>query len=203
MAGDSDALDSEPRIKLIIGLGNPGKAYRDTRHNIGFMVLDEVAQRVGARFDTEKRWKSEVAKFAGGWLLKPLTFMNDSGVATAQVGRFFKLAPAQTLVVYDDIDLPLGRVRLRSSGSAGGHNGMRSIIRHLGTDAFPRLKLGIAGIQGRPVGDRMVGHVLGKFTADEMPEVKSVIDRGADAIESVLRSGLEATMNLFNRTKEG
>lgn len=202
MASSTDALNSEPRIKLIIGLGNPGKTYRDTRHNIGFMVLDEVAQRFGTSFTLEKRWKAEVARFTGGWLLKPLTFMNDSGTAVAHMGRFHKIEPAEMAVVFDDIDLPLGRLRLRASGSAGGHNGMRSIIRHLGTEAFPRLKLGIAGEQGRPEGDRMVGHVLGKFSSDEMPVVKSVIDRGADAVESLLRSGLEATMNLFNRRED-
>ncbi len=202
MANSPDALNSEPRIKLIIGLGNPGKTYRDTRHNIGFMVLDEVAQRFGTSFTLEKRWKAEVAKITGGWLLKPLTFMNDSGTAVSHLSRFHKIGPSEMTVVYDDIDLPLGRLRLRAAGSAGGHNGMRSIIRHLGTDAFPRLKLGIAGEQGRPGGERMVGHVLGKFSSDEMPVVKSIIDRGADAVESLLRDGLEAAMNLFNRKED-
>lgn len=199
MTAHPDELNSAPETKLIIGLGNPGKNYSDTRHNIGFMVLDELAHRFGVSFTEEKRWKAAVAKFGRGWLLKPLTFMNDSGTAVAQVSRFFKVEPAEMAVVYDDVDLPLGRLRLRGSGSAGGHNGIRSLIRHLSTDAFARVKIGIGSAQGRPEGERMVGHVLGKFSQDEQPQLRAVIDRGADAVESLLQSGLDATMNVFNR----
>jgi len=113
--------------------------------------------------------------------------------------QFYKVSPAETLVVYDDIDLPLGRLRMRLSGSAGGHNGMRSLIRTLGTDAFPRLKLGIAAAAGRPAGDRLTGHVLGKFQDDEKPELGIIIQRAADALNAALQSGLETAMNLFNR----
>lgn len=188
--------------RLIVGLGNPGETYRDTRHNIGFMVLDEIAKRMGAAFREEKRWAGLVAKFAGGHLLKPLTFMNDSGRSVQSVGHFYKASPAQTLVVYDDVDLPLGRLRFRTSGSAAGHNGIRSLISSLGSDEFPRLKVGIAPAGGRPAGERMVGHVLGKFRPEELPELQAVIQRAADAVLSAVDRGLEAAMNVFNRQPE-
>lgn len=188
--------------RLIVGLGNPGETYRDTRHNIGFMVLDEIARRMGAAFREEKRWSGLVAKFTGGYLLKPLTFMNDSGRAVQSVGHFYKASPAQTLVVYDDVDLPLGRLRFRTSGSAAGHNGIRSLISSLGSDEFPRLKVGIAPADGRPAGERMVGHVLGKFSAEERPVLQAVIQRAADAVLSAVDRGLETAMNVFNRQTE-
>ena len=188
--------------RLIVGLGNPGETYRDTRHNIGFMVLDEIARRMGAAFREEKRWSGLVAKYTGGYLLKPLTFMNDSGRAVQAVGHFYKAAPAQTLVVYDDVDLPLGRLRFRTSGSAAGHNGIRSLLSSLGSDEFPRLKVGIAPEDGRPAGERMVGHVLGKFRAEEQPALQVVIQRAADAVLSAVDRGLEAAMNVFNRQPE-
>ncbi len=191
---------SAPR--LIVGLGNPGETYRDTRHNIGFMVLDEIAKRMGAAFREEKRWAGMVAKFAGGYLLKPLTFMNDSGRSVQSVGHFYKASPEQTLVVYDDVDLPLGRLRFRTSGSAAGHNGIRSLISSLGTDEFPRLKVGIAPTDGRPAGERMVGHVLGKFRAEEQPALQTVIQRAADAVLSAVDRGLDTAMNVFNRQPE-
>lgn len=191
---------SAPR--LIVGLGNPGETYRDTRHNIGFMVLDEIAKRMGAAFREEKRWTGLVAKFTGGYLLKPLTFMNESGRSVQAVGHFYKASPAQTLVVYDDVDLPLGRLRFRTSGSAAGHNGIRSLISSLGSDEFPRLKVGIAAAAGRPAGERLVGHVLGKFRAEEQTELQIVIQRAADAVLSAVDRGLEAAMNVFNRQTE-
>jgi PTH1 family peptidyl-tRNA hydrolase len=188
--------------RLIVGLGNPGETYRDTRHNIGFMVLDEIAKRMGTAFREEKRWTGLVAKFTGGYLLKPLTFMNESGRSVQSVGHVYKASPAQTLVVYDDVDLSLGRLRFRASGSAAGHNGIRSLIASLSSDEFPRLKVGIALAAGRPAGERMVGHVLGKFTAEEQPALQSVIQRAADAVLSAVDSGLEAAMNVFNRQPE-
>jgi PTH1 family peptidyl-tRNA hydrolase len=188
--------------RLIVGLGNPGETYRDTRHNIGFMVLDEIARRMGAAFREEKRWSGLVAKFTGGYLLKPLTFMNESGRAVQSVGHFYKASPAQTLVVYDDVDLPLGRLRFRTSGSAAGHNGIRSLIASLGSDEFPRLKVGIASADGRPAGERMVGHVLGKFRTEEQTELQIVIQRAADAVLSAVDRGLESAMNVFNRQPE-
>ena len=188
--------------RLIVGLGNPGNSYQDTRHNIGFMVMDVLATRLGTAFQVEKRWESHVAKFSGGFLVKPQTYMNLSGRAVGSVGRFYKITPQETLVVFDDVDLPLGRLRLRASGSAAGHNGLKSLISTLGTDQFPRVKVGIGADSGRPVGDRLVGHVLGKFSEDEKAAVAQAVDRAADAVMGALKSGLGAAMNFFNR-KEG
>lgn len=203
MASGADTKSSGVNApRLIVGLGNPGETYRDTRHNIGFMVLDEIARRLGAAFREEKRWAGMVAKFAGGYLLKPLTFMNDSGRSVQSVGHFYKATPEQTLVVYDDVDLPLGRLRFRTNGSAAGHNGIRSLISSLGTQEFPRLKVGISPADGRPAGDRMVGHVLGKFRPEEQAELQTVIQRAADAVLSAVDRGLETAMNVFNRQSE-
>ena len=184
---------------LIVGLGNPGETYRDTRHNVGFMVLDELAKRLKATFREEKRWSGLLAKFDGGHLLKPLTFMNESGRSVQAVGHFFKASASRTLIVYDDVDLPLGRLRFRGNGSAAGHNGLRSLISHLGTQDFPRLKVGIAPQEGRPTGERMVGHVLGKFRPDEQPTLQDIIQRAADAVSMTLQRGLEQAMNVFNQ----
>lgn len=162
--------------------------------------MDEVARRMGIQFQMEKRWKSLVAKQGNTVLIKPQTFMNASGDAVLAVSQFFKLAQQQMLVVFDDVDLPLGTLRIRPSGSAGGHNGMRSIISTTGSDAFPRLKLGIANSNGRPAGHKLSGHVLGRFTDDEHPALLEMIQRAADAVMQSLRSGLDATMNTFNRS---
>ncbi|MDB6119128.1 MAG: peptidyl-trna hydrolase [Verrucomicrobiaceae bacterium] len=196
MESPGDSL-SIPR--LIVGLGNPGESYRDTRHNVGYMVLDEVARRMSTTFQHEKRWNCMLARSGATWLLKPLTFMNLSGEAVAGVAHFYKLKPAETLVTFDDVDMPIGSVRLRPSGSAGGHNGMRSIISLLGTNEFPRLKLGIAAEGGRPAGDKLSGHVLGRFSEDERAGILQAVDRAADAVALALRSGIDAAMNLFNR----
>lgn len=185
--------------QLIVGLGNPGLEYRDTRHNIGFMVVDELASRHGVSFTEEKRWHGLVAKIPGAWLLKPQTFMNESGRSVRAVGQFYRVEPGATMAVYDDVDLPLGRLRMRLSGSAGGHNGIKSMIAALGTQDFPRLKLGIAAPEhGRPAGDRLVGHVLGKFREEERPTLNLVIEKAVDAVIHALQSGLDAAMNRFN-----
>jgi len=194
---------ASPLPRLIIGLGNPGDNYRDTRHNIGFMVIDELARRFGLSFTRERRWNCLLAKFGEGWLMKPATFMNASGDAAAAVSRFYKISPAECLVIADDVDLPLGRLKMKLDGSPAGHNGLKSLISKLGTAAFPRLKVGIAGAQGgRPAGEQMVSHVLGDFHPDERPLVSQMVNRSADAVETSLRLGLAATMNLFNRKEE-
>lgn len=199
----SETVSSSVAIpRLILGLGNPGREYEDTRHNIGFMVVDALARQLQVPWTVEKHWDCALAKFANGWLLKPLTFMNCSGEAASAVCRFFKIDPREVLAVYDDVDLPLGTVRFRLNGSAAGHNGVRSLISHLGGENFPRLKMGITAGHGRPAGDRMIGHVLGKFSADEKPQVQSVIQRATEAIQSAMKSGLESAMNLYNRKEE-
>jgi peptidyl-tRNA hydrolase, PTH1 family len=194
---DDLPIDLPPR--LIVGLGNPGKSYTETRHNVGFMVLDTLATRMALTWKAEKAWHCEAARSGETWFLKPTTFMNDSGRAVAAVLRFLKLLPAQVLVVYDDVDLPLGTTRIRLAGSAAGHNGIKSLISHLGTDAFGRIKIGVAGQTGRPDGDRLAEYVLGKFSEDEKAHLAQVVDSTADALQAVLRNGMSQAMNLFNR----
>lgn len=195
----SASVPASAAPRLIAGLGNPGSEYQDTRHNIGFMVVDALANQLQARWTHEKRWDCELAKFGGGWLLKPHTFMNASGEAVAAVGRFFKVDAREVLAVHDDVDLPLGTLRFRTSGSAAGHNGISSLIAHLGGENFSRLKVGIAEEGGRPAGERMVGHVLGRFSEKEQARVRDTINRAVEALLCALRSGLEAAMNFYNR----
>ncbi len=166
------------------------------------MVVDALASQLHAPWTHEKRWDCELAKFAGGWLLKPHTFMNASGEAVAAVCRFFKIEPQEVLAVYDEVDLPLGALRFRTRGSAAGHNGVRSLIAHLGGESFPRLKLGIGPANGRPAGERMVGHVLGKFAEAEKLQVEDAVGRAVEAVRTALRSGLATAMNLYNRKEQ-
>lgn len=185
-----------PRIRLVAGLGNPGREYENTRHNVGFLVLDELAARLGLAFHFSNAWQALFGKAAGGCLyLKPMTFMNQSGRSVQGVAQYHKVAAAETLIVFDDLALPLGQLRLRREGSAGGHNGMQSIIDHLGTAAVPRLRVGI-GAAGK--GD-MVDHVLGTFSAVERGPLAGALTRAADAVLHACEHGVEAAMNLYNR----
>jgi len=188
-----------PAIKLVIGLGNPGKKYEDTRHNIGFLVLDKLASSYGAVMANHLKWRAHVAKVpsSGTILMKPQTFMNESGQSVGAALRFYKWQPEQILVIYDDVALPYGTLRFRNSGSAGGHNGMKSIISHLGSDQFPRLKLGIGS--AKPGG--MVGHVLGKFSTEERNELENTLATAAEAVQLALSEGVEAAANSFNTKK--
>lgn len=140
-----------------------------------------------------------VAKIADSLLIKPLTYMNLSGKAVSAATRFHKIAPQEVLAVYDDVNLPLGRLRLRPSGSAGGHNGIRSLITHLGGESFPRLRIGIGYHQGRPDGMMLVDHVLGRFEEVEQPFVQESVQRSLDAIQTIFTRGFDAAMNLFNQ----
>lgn len=190
-------------MKLIVGLGNPGRRYHETRHNIGFAVAEDLARRTGATFE-HGRANALTARVGHGpdasWLVvKPLTLMNASGEAVAGLAQFFKVDAADILVVADDVNLPLGRLRLRSGGSAGGHNGFRSIVACLGTEAFPRLRVGVG--RGDPRRD-LADHVLARFDRDEEDEVSRAIARAADAVETFLASGIEAAMNRYNRAED-
>jgi PTH1 family peptidyl-tRNA hydrolase len=178
---------------LIVGLGNPGRQYEDTRHNIGFMVLDRLAAASGAVFQSTPKWQCHLAKLPGSGtlLLKPQTFMNLSGRAIRQVLAFHKWPPESMLVIYDDAALPLGRLRFREKGSAGGHNGIKSIIEHLGTDSFPRLKIGI----GESQPGNMTGHVLGKFSPDERPLVENTLATALEAVQLARSQGIAAAAN--------
>ncbi|NNC89157.1 MAG: aminoacyl-tRNA hydrolase [Akkermansiaceae bacterium] len=180
---------------MVVGLGNPGSRYAGTRHNVGFDVLDRVAAREGAGFARHRKWDAEVAKLPGGVLLvKPQTFMNLSGRAVGAALRFYKLEPREALVVYDDVSLPLGQLRFRMSGGAGGHNGIKSLLADLGTPEFPRLKVGIGGGPG----DSMTGHVLGRFRDHEREEAENMLARAAEAVQLALSHGVEAAANQFN-----
>lgn len=183
-------------MKLIVGLGNPGAKYRGTRHNIGFAVLDELAARRPVSFESAPV-DALIAKVRGAdevLLAKPLTFMNASGEAVGALLRYYKIEIADLLVVVDDVQLPLGKLRARVRGSAGGHNGLKSIVAHVG-DAFSRLRLGVG--RGDPRRD-LADHVLTRFDADEAAEVERVTARAADAAEMFATSGIGAVMNGFN-----
>ncbi len=182
-----------PGLRLLVGLGNPGREYRDTRHNIGFMLADRLAARERAPFRTEKSWQAEVARAGDLLLCKPLTYMNLSGQAVRPLAQFYKIDAAQMLIVLDDMALPLGKLRLRPDGSAGGHNGLKSIIEHFGTPAVPRLRIGIGAAPGEAT-----GHVLGRFTLEENAALAQSLDRAVEAVDCLSTRGLEAAMNAFN-----
>ena len=186
--------------QLIVGLGNPGNKYAQTRHNVGFDLLDSLAKRWQIGFSDRKQFQGIYGEGFGSnsakiRLLKPQTFMNLSGQSVRAAIDWFKLPPESVLVVYDDLDLPLGKIRLRLSGSAGGHNGMKSIISHLGTQDFPRVRIGI----GKSFGEKdTISHVLGKFSTVETPIVSEVIYLVNDSIEMGLKQGMEKAMSLYN-----
>ncbi|MEM6252606.1 MAG: aminoacyl-tRNA hydrolase [Cyanobacteria bacterium P01_D01_bin.156] len=191
--------------KLIVGLGNPGQKYDRTRHNVGFEVLDQLAQNWSIQFSANKRFHSHIGEVRLGpdqrlVLIKPTTYMNHSGQAVRAVLDWYKLAPTDILVIYDDMDLPVGKLRLRLSGSAGGHNGMKSIISHLGTQNFSRLRLGIsrAKTAADEANGKVIGHVLGKFAPGERKVVDAAIDLASEAVKFSLRKGIEQSMNLYN-----
>jgi len=185
-------------MKLIVGLGNPGRRYRETRHNVGWEVISRLARRARIAVDEEDGFSDVGRGSIGGTrviLARPQTYVNVSGEAVRDLRRHHRLRPQDIVVVVDDLDLPLGRLRLRASGSAGGHNGLKSIIEALGTTEFPRLRVGI----GRPAeGVDPADHVLTRFTSDEQAVVDAALDRAAEAIETAITEGIETAMNRFN-----
>ncbi|MDO5470771.1 MAG: aminoacyl-tRNA hydrolase [Akkermansia sp.] len=185
-------------VKIIVGLGNPGREYAETRHNVGFMVLDLLARHFGSEWKLDKARKAELAAGPGVLLVKPQTYMNASGESVGPLMRYYKWEPEQVIVVYDDISFPVGAMRLRAGGSAGGHNGMKSLIAHLGTEKFPRLRVGISA----PGSKQMVSHVLGKFAPDEKPLLQDALARAAAATLMTLSHGFDAAANQFNIKKE-
>ncbi len=191
---------TEPVRFLVVGLGNPGAEYAGTRHNVGFALVDRLAARHGievqrvvhrALYGTGRLGELPVA------LVKPVTYMNLSGESVEPLRQLTGLQAAQVIVVTDDLELLVGRIRIRPRGSAGGHNGLKSLIHSLGTEEFPRVRIGV----GRPpAGVTTVDYVLGRFDRTEEPLIDSALDRAADAVEVILAEGLEAAMNRFNRT---
>jgi PTH1 family peptidyl-tRNA hydrolase len=187
-------------VKLIVGLGNPGREYRDTRHNVGFLVVDELARRYGIDWAAGPSQIVEtlIGKRFGAeplMLAKPLTYMNNSGDSVAGLVRYFNVAHDELLVVVDEAALPFGKLRARARGSAGGHNGLKSIIERLGTTEFSRLRLGV----GRGDGRRdLADHVLARFERSEQAELESLITRAADAAEMFAAEGISKVMNAYN-----
>jgi len=190
-------------VKLVAGLGNPGERYRATRHNVGFEVIDELARRHAASFEAapadalQARWRVDDEVVL---LVKPLTFMNISGEAVGALSRYYKVPLGDVLIVCDDVNLPLGRLRLRSSGTEGGHNGLRSVMQELGTIEYARLRIGV----GRAEDSRraLADYVLARFDAEERPGIERAVARAADAVETWVSHGVGQAMNVFNRTVE-
>jgi PTH1 family peptidyl-tRNA hydrolase len=186
---------------LIAGLGNPGPKYAQNRHNIGFMVVDELARRTGAE-GFRSKFGGEVAtcQVAGqkAALLKPMEYMNESGRAVQRTSAFYQVEPSALVVVHDEIDLPLGRLQLKQGGGHAGHNGIRSIIQHLGVPDFVRVRCGV----GRPQGSRAAaGHVLGDFGKSELVEAEILVKEAADAVDELIRKGPLLAMNRFNQKR--
>jgi PTH1 family peptidyl-tRNA hydrolase len=189
--------DTAPKVRLIAGLGNPGREYERTRHNVGFMVVDRLASNWQLKWETSAKW--------GVWwtkgkliLVKPATYMNRSGHALSALAQFYQIPASEILVVLDDLALPLGRLRLRTAGSSGGHNGLESVLEHFATDAVPRLRIGI----GAAPGEDAVDYVLGRFFEEETPLVEKTIARAAEAAEYTTDHGVLAAMNIFNKAEE-
>ena len=187
--------EKDPQIRLIAGLGNPGPEYEQTRHNIGFMVVDQLAARVGSPWERSTKWDAITAKCGETILIKPTSFMNRSGHPIFNMAKFYKVEPQQMLVVLDDFALPLGRLRIRSDGGSGGHNGLESIIAQFGTEEIPRLRIGIGAAPDQGSTD----YVLGRFFEEEKPLVRSTIDRAVDAVKCAIDNGLVSAMNTFNK----
>ena len=181
---------------LLVGLGNPGSKYEITRHNMGFLAVDGLARRKGFRFN-KLRFRAWTAEWMVNGekvlVMKPQTYMNLSGEAVGEAARFYKIPADHVIVISDDISLPLGKLRVRGNGSAGGHNGLKNIIAHLGTDAFPRVKVGV----GAPEHD-IVDWVIGPFTANERKVIDGVLDRALGAAECIITDGVSAAQNRYN-----
>ncbi len=190
-------------MKLIVGLGNPGPEYRETRHNVGFKVVDALVERWRVQDEWREKFQALQIKTTVGAepviVAKPLTFMNLSGQAVAGLAGFYKIEPPDIFVVTDDVALPVGRLRARREGGAGGQNGLKSIIQCLATQAFPRMRVGVG--RGQRSGD-LSGHVLGHFEADERDTVSAAVLRAADAAEMFISEGIERVMNTFNAAEQ-
>ena len=193
-------MENHPPIRLIAGLGNPGSEYAATRHNIGFMVVDQLAAQFGSTWEKsvpQAREDALSAKCGAVLLIKPMSFMNRSGYPLFAVAQFYKIEPQQILIVLDDLALPLGRLRLRAHGGSGGHNGLESIIVQFGTEEIPRLRVGI----GHAPREGYVDYVLSRFFDEEKPLVRSTIGRAVDAVKCAIDNGLVSAMNTFNKTE--
>lgn len=189
-------------MKLICGLGNPGREYERHRHNIGFMVVDALLSRVRAELNQEK-FQARVGQGTLGGekvlFLEPQTYMNLSGRSLAEAARFYKIAVEDILVIHDELDLPFGRLQLKAGGGSGGHNGLKSSVSSLGADSFIRLRFGIGKPQGPNAKDRVAGYVLSNFDDGERRQLDELISQAADAAETWVRDGLATAMNRYNK----
>jgi len=191
-------------MKVIVGLGNPGPKYGLTKHNVGFMLVNALAERLGIR---ETEWKDKfealVAETRIGTekvlLVKPLTYMNESGRAVGPLLSWYKLEPEDLVVVHDDMDIPAGTIRIRKKGSAGGHNGIKSLLAHVGDEHFTRVRIGI----GRPLpGWSVIDHVLAPFPSEEVPKIRAAIEYLLPAVETIVTEGTDLAMNKYNPRKQ-
>ena len=187
-----------PRIRLVVGLGNPGSEYAGTRHNVGFAVVDSLAAQWGITWEHSKGWQVLWAKAPQAILVKPLSYMNRSGHPVQAVAQFYKIAAGEMLVVIDDMALEPGRLRLRPGGGTGGHNGLESIIVQFATEDIPRLRVGIGAAPRQGATD----YVLGRFFEEEKPVIAKAVARGADAVKCAIDNGLLSAMNQFNKNPE-
>ena len=182
---------------LLVCLGNPGREYENTRHNIGFMAADELSRREGVKF-SKLRYRALTGDIRTGGqrilVIKPQTYMNLSGEAVKLAGGFYKIPPDHVLVISDDVALPLGKLRIRAGGSAGGHNGLKNIIAHLGTDQFPRVRVGV----GAPEGGGMIDWVIGSFSQAERKQADEAVSRAVDAALCIMEKGVQEAQNKFN-----
>lgn len=196
-------------MKLIVGLGNPGEKYQDTRHNVGFMVVEKLAHELGGvdvRWGNEEKHKALVAKTGDVVLIKPTTFMNASGIAVSNLARFYKLKAEDIWIVHDDLDLPLGKIRIRLGGASAGHHGIDSVIRELGDDKFVRIRLGIGRGTSKTgaIADRkmhtssVIAFVLSRFGKSEAGDLKHLVKDGTEAVRVALFKGIDKAMNRFN-----
>ncbi|HGC7222559.1 TPA: aminoacyl-tRNA hydrolase [Streptococcus agalactiae] len=190
-------------VKMIVGLGNPGSKYNDTKHNIGFMAVDRIVKNLDVNFTEDKNFKAEIGSdFINGekiYFIKPTTFMNNSGIAVKALLTYYNISIKDMIIIYDDLDMEVGKIRFRQKGSAGGHNGIKSIIAHLGTQEFDRIKVGIGRPNGRMT---VINHVLGKFDKNDEIMISNTLDKVDNAINYYLQTNdFQKTMQKYNGLK--
>ncbi|HEO0959727.1 TPA: aminoacyl-tRNA hydrolase [Streptococcus agalactiae] len=190
-------------VKMIVGLGNPGSKYNDTKHNIGFMAVDRIVKNLDVNFTEDKNFKAEIgSNFINGekiYFIKPTTFMNNSGIAVKALLTYYNISIKDMIIIYDDLDMEVGKIRFRQKGSAGGHNGIKSIIAHLGTQEFDRIKVGIGRPNGRMT---VINHVLGKFDKNDEIMISNTLDKVDNAVNYYLQTNdFQKTMQKYNGLK--
>ncbi|KXA49553.1 aminoacyl-tRNA hydrolase [Streptococcus agalactiae] len=190
-------------VKMIVGLGNPGSKYNDTKHNIGFMAIDRIVKNLDVNFTEDKNFKAEIGSdFINGekiYFIKPTTFMNNSGIAVKALLTYYNISIKDMIIIYDDLDMEVGKIRFRQKGSAGGHNGIKSIIAHLGTQEFDRIKVGIGRPNGRMT---VINHVLGKFDKNDEIMISNTLDKVDNAVKYYLQTNdFQKTMQKYNGLK--